>query len=61
MRAAGDNTPTLPEDPVAVRALLLETLARCGTLSAELGSITAERDALAMLDRAGKLDPLLAA
>ncbi len=48
MRAAGDDTPTLPEDPAALRALLLETLAKCDTLGAELGSIAAERDALAV-------------
>jgi transposase len=36
MRAAGDDTPTLPEDP----AVLLETLAKYDAL-------TAERDALA--------------
>src|SRR5690349_5379130 len=47
MRAAGDDTPTLPEDPSGLHALLLETLAKCDTLSAELGSIAAERDALA--------------
>jgi transposase len=47
MRAAGDDTPTLPEDPAALRALLLETLAKVDTLDAELGSIAAERDALA--------------
>ncbi len=47
MRAAGDDTPSLPEDAAALRTLLLETLARCDTLSTELGSITAERDALA--------------
>jgi transposase len=40
MRAADDDTPSLPEDPAALRALLLETLAQVGTL-------TAERDALA--------------
>ena len=37
MRAAGDETPTLPEDAAALRALLLETLAKCDTLSTELG------------------------
>src|SRR5690349_9455999 len=47
MRVAGDDTPTLPEDPAALRALLLETRALVDTLSAELGGITAERDALA--------------
>jgi transposase len=40
MRAAGDDTPTLPEDPAALRALLLKTLAKYDAL-------TAERDALA--------------
>ena len=40
MRAAGDDTPTLPEDAAALRALLLETLAQVDTL-------VAERDALA--------------
>jgi len=47
MRAAGADTPTLPEDAAGLRVLLLEALARCDTLSTELGSITAERDALA--------------
>jgi transposase len=47
MRAGADDTPTLPEDPAALRALLLETLAKVDTLSAELGGISAERDALA--------------
>jgi transposase len=40
MRAAGDDTPTLPEDAAALRALLLETLAQVDTL-------VAERDVLA--------------
>jgi transposase len=47
MRAAGDDTPTLPEDPAALRTLLLETLAKYDTPNARLGSIAAERDALA--------------
>ena len=47
MRAAGDDTPTPPEDPAALRALLLETLAKCDTLRAELGNVADERDALA--------------
>ena len=47
MRAAGDDTPRLPKDPAALRTLLLETLARCDTLSAELGNVASERDALA--------------
>jgi transposase len=57
MRAAGDDTPTLPEDPAALRALLLETLAKYDTLNAKLGSIAAERDALAA--RNGQLHHLL--
>jgi transposase len=40
MRAANDDTPTLPEDPAALRALLLETRAL-------VDSLVAERDALA--------------
>ncbi|PZP39188.1 MAG: hypothetical protein DI601_25640 [Azospirillum brasilense] len=40
MRAVTDDTPILPEDPAALRALLLETRALVDTL-------TAERDALA--------------
>src|SRR3712207_1517948 len=55
MRAAGDDTPTPPEDPAALRALLLEMLAKCDTLAAERDAlaskcdgVTAERDALAV-------------
>jgi hypothetical protein len=47
MRAAEDSTPSLPEGPAALRALLLETRALVDALSAQLGGITAERDALA--------------
>jgi transposase len=47
MRATDDDTPSLPEDAAALHALLLEVRAKCDTLSAELGSITVERDALA--------------
>ncbi|MGK7864861.1 IS66 family transposase [Falsiroseomonas sp. E2-1-a4] len=47
MRAAGNDTPSLPEDATALHALLLETRSLVDTLSTELGSITAERDALA--------------
>jgi hypothetical protein len=39
MRAAGDDTPTLPEDAAALRMLLLETRALVDTLSTEHGSI----------------------
>jgi hypothetical protein len=35
MRAAETDTPRLPDDPAALRALLLTTLARLDTLSAE--------------------------
>jgi transposase len=47
MRAAGDDTPTLPEDPAALRALLLAALEKCDTLTAKLDGIAAERDELA--------------
>ncbi len=47
MRAAADHTPELPEDPAALRALLLEALTRCGALTAERDSIVAERDTVA--------------
>ena len=48
MRAgAGDDTPTLPEDPAALRALLLEALSKRGAFTAERDSIVAERDTVA--------------
>ena len=47
MRAADNDTPTLPEDPAALRVLLLETLAKVDTLSSRYVDIPAERDALA--------------
>jgi transposase len=47
MRAADDDTPSPPDDAATLRALLLETRSLVDTLSTELGSITAERDALA--------------
>jgi transposase len=47
MRAAGDDTQTLPEDPAALRALLLAALEECDTLAAERDGLAAERDALA--------------
>ncbi|MBV1796571.1 hypothetical protein [Siccirubricoccus sp. G192] len=53
MRAADTDTPTLPEDPAALRALLVETRVLVDTLTAErdtlssrCDSVTAERDAL---------------
>ena len=47
MLAADNDTPTLPEDPAALRVLLLETLAKVDTLSSRYVGISAERDALA--------------
>lgn len=44
---AGDDTSNLPEDPAALRALLLAALETCDTLSAERDGLVAERDALA--------------
>jgi transposase len=46
MRAADADTPTLPEDPAALRALLLEALEEVDVLSSRCASVTAERDAL---------------
>ena len=48
MRAAGDHTPTLPEDPAALRALLLAAWAERDGLAAERDGAAAERDALAV-------------
>jgi transposase len=47
MRSADTDAPTLPEDPAALRVLLLETLAKVDTLSSRHVDISAERDALA--------------
>lgn len=44
---AGDDTSNLPDDPAALRALLLAALETCDTLSAERDGLAAERDALA--------------
>ncbi len=46
MRAAGDETPTLPEDAAALRALLLETLAKCDTLAAERDALASRNEQL---------------
>jgi transposase len=46
MRAADDNTPTLPEDPAALRVLLLETLAKVDTVSAERDALVAQNERL---------------
>ena len=46
MRAADADTPTLPEDPAELRALLLEALEKIDMLSSSYDSVTAERDAL---------------
>jgi hypothetical protein len=47
MRAAGDDTPTLPKDPAALRALLLAAWAERDALASRCDDVTAERDALA--------------
>jgi transposase len=46
MRAAGDDTPTLPKDPTALRALLLETLAKFDTLVAERDALASQNERL---------------
>jgi len=46
MRAAGDDTPSLPEDAAALRALLLETLAQVDTLVAERDALAAQNERL---------------
>src|SRR3712207_2420879 len=48
MRAAGDDAATLPEDPAALRALLLAALEKCGALVAERDGAALERDTLAV-------------
>src|SRR5919107_4658166 len=46
MRAADADTPTLPEDPAALRALLLDALEKVDALASRCDGVTAERDAL---------------
>lgn len=46
MIRAGDDTSSLPEDPAALRALLLAALQTCDQLSVERDGLVAERDAL---------------
>ncbi len=46
MRAAGDDTPTLPEDASALRALLLETRALVDTLVAERDALVSQNERL---------------
>lgn len=46
MRAADDDTPTLPEDLAALHALLLETRALVDTLSAERDALTEQNERL---------------
>ena len=46
MRDAGDDTPTLPEDAAALRALLLETRALVDTLSAERDALASQNERL---------------
>ena len=47
MREASPSTPSLPDDPTALRALLLTAWAERGSAAAERDSIAVERDALA--------------
>ena len=47
MRAAADATPTLPEDPAALRALLAAAWAERDALASKCDDVTAERDTLA--------------
>ncbi len=46
MRAADDDTPSLPEDAAALRTLLLETLSRCETLVAERDALASQNERL---------------
>src|SRR3954447_4190303 len=46
MRAADDDTPSLPEDAAALRALLLETLAQVDTLVAERDALASQNERL---------------
>src|SRR5690349_9315900 len=46
MRTAGDDIPSLPEDPSALRALLLETQALVDTLVAERDVLASQNERL---------------
>ena len=46
MRAADDDTPSLPDDPEALRALLLETRALVETLAAERDALASRNERL---------------
>ena len=46
MRAADDDTPTLPNDAAALRALLLETRALVDTLLAERDALASQNERL---------------
>lgn len=46
MRAADDDTPTLPDDAAALRALLLETRALVDTLVAERDALASQNERL---------------
>jgi transposase len=46
MRAAENDTTTLPEDPAALRVLLLETLAKVDTVSAERDTLIEQNERL---------------
>lgn len=57
MRAADTDTPTLPDDPAALRALLVSVIAERDSIAAERDSLAVERDALA--ERNERLQHLL--
>ena len=46
MRDAGADTTTLPEDPAALRALLLAALEKCDALTGERDALAAQNDRL---------------
>jgi transposase len=46
MRAADDDTPSLPDDAATLRVLLLETLAQVGTLVAERDALASQNERL---------------
>jgi transposase len=45
-RAAGDDAMTLPDDPAALRALLLAALEKCDALTAERDALATQNDRL---------------
>ncbi|MCW8087614.1 IS66 family transposase [Sabulicella glaciei] len=64
MRAAGPDTPSLPDDPWALRALLAAALAKVDALHAERDALVVERDGVAaerdaLAERNARLEHLL--